>query len=461
MTRRSFLKYGSGAAAVTASRLCAQTPTPPNIVLVLCDDLGYGDLGCYGSRIKTPNIDKLASDGVRATSFCSASPVCSPSRAALLTGRYGVRVGVPYVLGPDHPGGLSLSEMTLPQSLKSVGYRTMCVGKWHLGTSPAYTPNARGFDEYFGLPYSNDNAPSVLMRNSEVVEAPVDQETLTRRYTEHAREFIRNNSAKPFFLYMPHTFPHIPLAVSRDFQGKSAAGVYGDAVSEVDWSVGQIIDELAKQDLTRNTLVLFTSDNGPWFQGSPGRLRGRKGDTFEGGMRVPFIASWQDRIPKGKTLDSFASMLDLFPTVTSLSGAPVPEAPLDGVSIWPMLSGESESVDRPPFLYFDGFQLQCARVGNWKLHMSRFNGPAFAPRPEGGRINLPLVRPELYNMQEDPEESYCVTDDHGSVAADIRARVEGMLPASPPSERSAWADTLRRPCNPVNAGEWPSLASGV
>lgn len=458
MNRRNFLvSFTSGAVAAALAPLRkVKAAQQPNFVVILADDMGYGDLGCYGSRIETPNLDQMAADGMQFRQFCAASPVCSPSRAALLTGRYGVRTGVPHVLGPEQRVGLSLAETTLAQTLRSAGYRTMCVGKWHLGAFPDYLPTARGFDEYYGIPYSNDNAPSVLLHNTEVIESPVNLETVTRRYTEQAVRFIRNAKDNPFFLYLPHTFPHIPLAASPEFAGKSPLGSYGDAVQELDWSVGQVLAELDAQGLSSNTMVLFTSDNGPWFQGSPGPLRGRKGDTFEGGMREPFLARWPERIAAGGVSERFASMLDLFPTIAGLAQAPLPSLPLDGVDIWPMLNGTKDFVDRPPFLYFDSYNLQCARFGRWKLHISRANGPAFAPQPQGGRVNLQLINPELYDMQADSEESYNTAEQNPAIVKDIRARVEAMLPSFPEAVRNTWRDTMNRPVSAVNAGEWPA-----
>jgi arylsulfatase A len=235
MTRRQFL---ASTCAAAASGLPGAQTRPPNIVFILCDDLGYGDLGCYGSRIRTPNLDRLAREGVRFTNFCAADPVCSPSRAALLTGRYPTRVGVPTVFFPTDKTGLNLDETTLADSLRARDYRTMCIGKWHLGRPAEYLPTSRGFDQYFGIPYSNDMSPRVLMRNQEVVEETTNLETLTERYTDQARAFLRESKTKPFFLYMPHTFPHIPLAASPRFHGKSSEGLYGDVVEEIDWSVG-------------------------------------------------------------------------------------------------------------------------------------------------------------------------------------------------------------------------------
>lgn len=294
MSRREVLRAGGGVALSTAIA-GSDTAPKPNIILILADDLGFGDLGCYGSKIQTPNLNRMARDGILFRQFYGAAPVCSASRAGLLTGRYGVRGGVPGVLSPSVKTGLSVSETTIAGMLKSSGYRTACVGKWHLGSEPQYLPTARGFDDYYGIPYSNDQFPSVLMQGTTVIESPVNLDTITGRYTQQAVNFIRQNKDSPFFLYMAHTAVHVPLAVSKEFRGKSSLGLYGDVVREMDWSVGRILSALADLGLDSNTFVMFSSDNGPFFQGSPGRLRGRKGETFEGGMREPFIA----RFPEG------------------------------------------------------------------------------------------------------------------------------------------------------------------
>ncbi|HWE50690.1 MAG TPA: sulfatase [Bryobacteraceae bacterium] len=444
--RRSFLAFVGGTLAAATSR-------PPNIVFILCDDLGYGDLGCYGSKIRTPNLDRMASDGVRFTNFCAADPVCSPSRAALLTGRYPTRVGVPKVFFPDDTNGLNLDETTLADLLKARNYKTMCIGKWHLGRPAEYLPTRRGFDEYFGIPYSNDMKPRVLMHNAEVIEQSADLDSLTGRYTEQALRFIHENRASPFFLYMPHTFPHIPLGASARFRGKSPEGLYGDVVEELDWSVGQIRQALKENGLEQNTLIAFTSDNGPWYQGSPGKLRGRKNTTYEGGVREPFLAAWPGKIPKGHVCNGLASMLDILPTVTALCGAGKPSKPLDGIDILAMLEGRKDSIDREILLYFDAWDLQCARWMSWKLHIARHNTAAYAPPPAGGRLSFTLARPELYNLATDADESYDVAPENPQIVTEMLRRIDALLPGFPEPVQKAWAEAKARKSAPeVPAG---------
>lgn len=461
MNRRNFLRASAGAALLGGRDIFGQqslAARPPNIVLMLADDLGFGDLSCYGSDISTPNLDAMADSGVKFNHFYSASPVCSPSRAALMTGRYPTRVGVPGVLGPQSPGGLSLDETTVAQALKSANYATACIGKWHLGTGPAYMPLARGFDRFFGLPYSNDMLPLPLLDGAATVEAQAQLNSLTSRYTDRAVNFINNNATakKPFFLYMAHTFPHIPLAASDRFRGKSGKGLYGDCIQELDWSAGQVMGALKANGIDNNTLVIFTSDNGPWYQGSPGRLRGRKAETFEGGMREPFLAKWPGRIKAGRTVaTSMATMMDLFPTFANLAGAALPAAPLDGVDIMPMLTGDAESVDRDPFFYFDDNNLQCVRQGQWKLHVARYSTPPWIPQPAQGRINLPLMNPELYDVVSDPQESYDVAADHPEIVWPLRAKIDAAIRTFPNDVQYSWADTLSRLVNGSPAGAWP------
>jgi arylsulfatase len=456
LTRRGFL------AATTAglgASLVSGAAKPPNVVLILCDDLGFGDLGCYGSKIHTPNLDRMASEGVRFTNFCSADPVCSPSRAALLTGRYPTRVGVPRVLFPQDPEGLNLDETTMADMLKARGYKTMCIGKWHLGRPEKYLPTSRGFDEYFGIPYSNDMTPRVLMHNTEVVENTADLDTLTQKYTEHAVRFIQESKSSQFFLYMPHTFPHIPLGVSARFRGKSSEGLYGDVVEEVDWSVGEVLKTLKQNGLEQNTLVMFSSDNGPWYQGSPGKLRGRKNTTYEGGVREPFIARWSGRIAGDRVCNGLGSLMDVFPTVARLCDAKLPSKPLDGIDIWPMLSGQKQSIERPPLLYFNLWNLQCARWMNWKLHVARYNTAAYVPAPPGGIHNYILPKPELYNLETDPDESYDVAPEHPQIVAQIQGQIADMIKSFPEEVQKAYAESQERKVNPATpVGAWPRPA---
>lgn len=462
MKRRTFLRT-AGAVALAPAVTRANAAAPLNIVIILADDLGYGDLGSFGSKIRTPNLDRLAAEGMTFQQFYASSPVCSPSRAGLLTGRYGVRTGVHTVLFATDTNGLSEGEVTMAQMLKRLNYRTMCIGKWHLGRPDKYLPTSRGFDEYYGIPYSNDMVPSILMHNTDIIESPVDLSTITMRYTAQAVDFVGRARGGPFFLYWPHTFPHIPLAASPDFAGKSSMGLYGDVVEELDWSVGQLMTALNTHGLTENTLVIFTSDNGPWFQGSPGRLRGRKGDTFEGGMREPFIVHCPQLIPPDsrqrrpvkRVIDSMASTLDLFPTIAALTGAPLPSARLDGVDITPVLTGAAASVPRDMFLYFSGWDLQCVRLGPWKLHVSRGNAAAYSTEPKVGYVNLKLLNPELYNIDLDPEESADVSLQNRPVVAAMQQRINQVLPTLPTEVQTAWRDTENRRVYPNEPGAYP------
>ncbi len=443
MNRRSFL--GTTAAALTSTFVRAQSSPRPNVVLICADDLGYGDLGCYGSRIATPNIDQMAAEGVRFTQFTAASSVCSPARAGLLTGRYATRSGVPGVLCPGDDGGLAAGEVTIAQMLKSAGYRTGLTGKWHLGDRPGFAPNDRGFDEFFGLLHSHDMWPRPLMSNRDVIEEPASLDTLSSRFTAQATRFIRDNRANPFFLYLPHVAPHIPLVAGRSFQKKSPLGPYGDVMAEFDFGVGEVLRTLRETGQDENTLVLLTSDNGPWYQGSPGRLRGRKGESYEGGLRVPLIARMPGRIAGGQVNDGFVSALDLLPTIGALTGAALPAKPLDGIDISARFTGDNGELHRDPFLYFDYWSLQCARLGRWKAHFSRYNSRPWSPEPVGGRVNLPLPRPELYDLSSDPEESYDCSELQPHVIADIRARVEKALLSFPDVVQGTWQSTMAQP----------------
>jgi len=329
---------------------------------------------------------------------------------------------------------------------------------------PQYMPTSRGFDQYYGIPYSNDQTPSVLIQGTQVIETPVVLSTITQRYTQQAINFIDGSKGKPFFLYLAHTFPHIPLAASAGFVGVSGLGLYGDVVEEIDWSVGQIFATLKNQGIDNNTLVIFTSDNGPWYLGSPGRLRGRKGWSYEGGVREPFIAHFPGKIgygtrasskPTPPMIETVASTLDFMPTIAGLCNATLPSNPMDGANIWPLLSGQVSDLQRPMFLYFDSWNLQCARSGPWKLHVSRYNDFAWSPDPIGGRLNLPLVNPELYHLEKDPDEGYDVAADNPAVVAQIQAAIQNALPTFPPQVMNAWNATMNTPVYTTPDGALP------
>lgn len=429
---------------------------PPNVIIIFADDLGYGDLGCYGSpTIATPHLDRMATEGLRFTDFYVASEVCSPSRAALLTGRYPVRCGMygrRRVLFPNSKGGLPSSEVTLAEALKTKGYATAHVGKWHLGIHEGSRPQDQGFDSTFGLPYSNDmdarpglpkgatgsptppedgwNVP--LLRNGEIVDKPAKQTELTRRYTEEAVKFIQSHKDKPFFLYMAHSFPHVPLFASPEFKGKSRAGIYGDTVEELDWSVGRVLDTLKEQGLAENTLVFFSSDNGPWLimgsqGGSAGPLQDGKGSTWEGGMRVPGIAWWPGKIKPGVTGEQ-ASTMDLFTTSLSLAGASLPDdRVIDGRNLTPLLL-DREKLPEAPFFYYRGEQLFAVRLGEWKAHFH--TQPGYGP----GRKEA-HEPPLLFHLGMDVSEKRSLANQHPEVIARLKMSVtehqRDLVPGEP------------------------------
>ncbi|GBD35378.1 Arylsulfatase [bacterium HR36] len=356
-------------------------PARPNFVFILADDLGYGDLGCYSNQvIRTPNLDAMARDGVRFTDFYAGAPVCTPSRAAFLTGRYPVRSGLVNVLFPNSKDGLDDTEITIAQVLKTRGYATACIGKWHLGHLPPYLPHRHGFDYYFGIPYSNDMKPLVILRaragqEAETVDDKPQQADLTRRYTEEAVRFIREHRERPFFLYLAHNMPHVPLGASAAFRGKSQRGIYGDVIEELDWSVGQVLAAIKEAGLENKTLVVFTSDNGPWLikkeaGGSAGPLRDGKGTTWEGGVRVPCVVRWLGTIPPGQVVREPTMIGDWFPTFATLAGAELPkDRALDGVDLSPLLLGMGTLPPRALY-FFNGTRLEAVRRGPWKLKMT-------------------------------------------------------------------------------------------
>ena len=456
----------------------AAAARPPNFILILADDLGWGDLSCQGSAtIATPRLVGLAREGVRFTEAYSAAPFCSPSRAALLTGRLPARAGLPYVLFPAEHHGLPEAELTLATLLKARGYATACIGKWHLGWAAPFRPRRHGFDEYFGVPHSNDSnewpvgepfiqvmglEPLPLIEGERVVEAPVDQSTLTRRYTERAIAFLRANRDRPFLLYLPHTMPHIPQYASPEFAGKSRGGLYGDAVEELDASTGAILDTLRELGLEKDTLVFFSSDNGasggrgnaaaagkagaakakapakaPRFPGrslagSNGPLRAGKGTTWEGGLRVPLLVRWPGGIPPGQVVAEPVSLLDVFPTCARLAGAALPaDRVIDGRDLAPWFTPGAAPAGPPRALvHYFGLQPQAIREGRWKLLLSGI--PAPAPRP----ISLwwehqpalfttqhrVLAAPELYDLAADPGEQVNLAESHPDLVQRLATR---------------------------------------
>jgi len=417
----------------TLSVLSTSTEAPkterlPNFVIIFTDDQGYGDIGCFGSpTIKTPRLDRMAREGRRFTSFYVAAPVCTPSRAALMTGCYPQRVSLPTVLFPRDRIGINDDETTVAEVLKTRGYATACIGKWHLGHLPPFLPTRHGFDRYFGIPYSNDMNPAVLMRNEDIIENPAVQTTLTERYTQEAIKFITENKNRPFFLYLPHTMPHTPLHVSERFAGKSKRGLYGDVIECLDWSTGQILDTLDELGLDKNTLVIYTTDNGPWYTqgvngGSAGPLRGAKATTFEGGMRVPCIMRWPGRIPPATVCMELTTSMDLLPTLAGLAGAKLPtDRIIDGKDVWPLMAGQPGAKDpNEAFFYYRGYRLEAVRSGKWKLSFERGAGKRTLPE---NRKNAPE---SLYDLEVDPSEKYNVIDKHGDVAVCLRELAEQM-----------------------------------
>ena len=447
-SRRCFLNAATalGVAAALPGHLMAKSAdksAQPNVIIIFTDDQGYQDLGVFGSpNIKTPNIDRMANEGMRFTDFYSAASVCTPSRAALLTGCYPERVGNLGVLFPRSKKGLNPKETTIAKMLKNAGYATACIGKWHLGYQPEFLPTSHGFDSYYGIPYSNDMTIALnmklspqlklregvtretiwekkknrvpLMRDEEVIEYPADQSTLTQRYTEAAVTFIKTNRDTPFFLYLAHTMPHIPLYASPGFQGVSEAGLYGDCVEEIDWSVGQIMETLKQQGLDKTTLIVYTSDNGPWHfkanatdkvkgnmnrrvGGSALPLRGYKFQRWEGGMREPTVMRWPGHVPAHTVCAEIAGTIDLLPTIAALSGATLPERKIDGKSIVSLLEGR-DGAKSPHEAYF--YRTKGVRVGNWKL----ING-------------------KLFNLSKDISESENMAQGH----PEIVERLEKLL----------------------------------
>lgn len=426
--------------------LHAQEARDPNVVIIFVDDMGYKDIGPFGSEVATPNLDTLAQEGVKLTNFYVAQPVCTASRAALLTGAYPNRIGVHHAFFPDQEIGLHPQEETLAEILKNEGYSTAIFGKWHLGHLPEFLPTRHGFDEFYGIPYSNDMWPGhpqqekfnfdplPLFEGEKVIDTvgAAEHTQLTTRLTERAVDFINRNREQPFFLYLAHPQPHVPLFVSEKFRGRSGHGLYGDVIQELDWSVGEVVKALRLNDLEENTLVIFTSDNGPWLtygkhSGSAGIFREGKGTTFEGGVRVPFIAKYPPLFPQGKTIETTLMAIDLLPSITNLIGADLPALEIDGRNALPVLTGETtESPQEAYYFYYNTNELHAVLYGDWKMHFPHSYGSVEGQ--ELGKEGLPgivntrnIESPELYNLEADPKEKINVFDQYPQVAATIKA----------------------------------------
>jgi len=439
---------------------------PLNIVLILTDDQGYADVGCFGGKgIRTPNLDRMAREGMRFTDFYVAQAVCTASRAALMTGCYPNRVGLQGALNHQSPIGIHEDETLLPELCRSRGYATAAFGKWHLGCQEKFLPTRHGFDEFFGIPYSNDNGPLhptmrglpplPLYEGETVIERDPDQSLFTRRITDHAVKFVEKNRGRPFFLYVPHIMPHIPVHASAPFRGRSERGLYGDAVEELDASVGEILAALRANGVDDRTLVLFFSDNGPNLSygthaGRAEPFREGKLTTWDGGMRSPFIARWPGAIPAGTVCLEPVMSIDLLPTLARLAGAPLPSRPIDGLDLAPLLRGESGA--RSPheaLVFYAGEELQAVRSGDWKLHVAHeYLTPAGPPRSDGKPANFENMKPAsmsesgirgiasrhgyrveraapaLYDLRTDPGEAHDVSAGHPEIVRRLQALAE-------------------------------------
>ena len=406
----------------------AQTSERPNVIFIYADDLGYGDLGCYGATsIQTPYLDQMAEKGIRFTNFYVTSPVCSPSRSALLTGRYQVKSGITRVFFPNSLQGIDADEYTMAEMFKDAGYTTGLIGKWHLGHLPPFLPMEHGFDYWFGLPYSNDmewaprkDPPLPLMRDTQIISQPAHQPTLTQRYTSEAINFIARNSDAPFFLYLPHTFPHKPLHVSAEYKGTSAYETYGDVVAELDRSVGEVLKALESFGIAENTLVVFSSDNGPASKGGgmTGGLRGHKATTFEGGIKVPTIAYWPGKIPVGKVVQDPLIMTDWLPTFTSLAGGALPkDRDYDGQNITTVLF-DGATLDNRTFYFYFNETLRAIRSGDWKYMRPVLDNPY--------RQRLEPHGPLLFNLKEDPNETKNLIEVFPEKAEELAAQMKAF-----------------------------------
>jgi len=456
LNRRDFLKAVGicalssipGCTSAKGQRSARASVEKPNLVIVFCDDAGYADVGCFGAKgYETPNLDRMAAEGVRFTDFYAAAASCTPSRAALMTGCYPQRVGLPHVLGPNAKIGINSEEQTIAEILKPRGYATACYGKWHLGHHTQFLPTRHGFDDYFGLPYSNDMWPHhperpggypdlPLIEGEKIIEYNPDQTKLTTWYTERTVRFIEKNKDRPFFVYLPHSMPHVPLYVSDKFKGKSKRGLFGDVIMEIDWSVGQILSTLKRLGIDKQTLVIFSSDNGPWLSygdhaGSAKPLREGKGTTFDGGQREPTIMRWPGKIPAGSVCKEAASTMDILPTMAKLAGAKLPTRRIDGKDIWPLMSRcRGAGSPHEALFYYRGWALEAVRSGKWKLHLPH-SYRTLAGRPGGtggkpvkyeqGKIGL-----ALFDLKNDVGEQHEISARHPDVVERLLSLADRM-----------------------------------
>ncbi len=482
LNRRSFIyQIGAGVAASSMAMpsLSSEGEKRPNIVLIFADDLGYGDISGFGynkSAFETPNLLKMASEGAKLTHVYVPVPYCAPSRATILTGRYPFHNGVVHNPAPDagiNDVGLDPSEITIAEALKPAGYASTCIGKWHLGHKPEFLPRKQGFDEYYGILYSNDMRPVQLVENEKVVEYPVIQATLTQRYTQRALDFMEHNhkKGKPFFVYLPHAMPHKPLAASEAFYTpETPDDLYADVIREIDWSVGQILNKIKELKIDDNTLVIFASDNGPWYGGDTGGLRGMKASTFDGGLRVPFIARWPGKIPAGVVNHAPVGTIDVFPTILKAAGVPLPkDKALDGKDIWPLLTSSKAKSPHDAIFAMHGPNLAIVRSGKWKLHIRRPGGvpnrgedwvdprgpdgvtllaqceqsrPSEYPGVIGGDEPKQLM---LFDIETDPAEQNDLSDEHPQVVKRLNTYAQEILKDYPEFEPpSRFSGGLRR-----------------
>ncbi|MEW6236398.1 MAG: sulfatase [Candidatus Omnitrophota bacterium] len=467
-SRRNFLELlgtGLAAAALSASPSWTASGKKSNFVVILADDLGYGDIEGFGSLelpYKTPHLSRMASEGVKLTQVYVPVPYCAPSRSSLLTGRYPFRNGVVFNPSPDagiNDVGLDPSEITIADALKTAGYACSCIGKWHLGHKPQFLPRRQGFDEYFGILYSNDMRPVQMVENETIVEYPVFQPTLTKRYTERAVDFIRrcHQADQPFFLYLPHAMPHKPLAASEEFYTPDTpSDLYADVIRELDASVGKILQTVKELGADENTLVIFASDNGPWYGGSAGGLRGMKAKTWDGGLRIPFIARWPGKIPAGIVNHSVAGNIDAFPTLLKLAGVDLPnDRIIDGEDIWPLLTSPDALSPHEAVIGMSGANLAIVRSGKWKLHIINPGGVPnrgddwIDPRgPDGVTLvaQFEQARPAdypgviggdgpkammLFDMEADPSEQRDVSEDHPDMVKRLHTYAQKVIAEMP------------------------------